>query len=88
MGCNTGVTAEHNVMVARVVLLLCIAAAKGCWWMLEQPKGSLLESHVAFQLFLRMVPKLNTSVSRFSTSLCWFGADTRKPLWVYSSRSG
>ena len=85
MGCCTGVTQEHNVMVARVVLLLCIAAAKGCWWMMEQPKGSLLEDHVAFQVFLRMLQKLNASVSRCSTSLCWFGADTRKPLWIYSS---
>ena len=85
MGCNTGVTRDHNVMVARLVLLLCIAASKGCWWMMEQPKGSLLEGHVAFQMFLRMLKKLNTSVSRCSTSLCWFGADTRKPLWVYSS---
>ena len=55
------------------------------WWKLEQPKGSLLEGHLLFQALLRLLQKLKVKITRVSTSLCWFGADTVKPLWVYSS---
>ena len=49
MGSNTGVTGLHNLMVGRVVVLLTLAVAKGVWWRLEQPRGSLLEGHLLFQ---------------------------------------
>ena len=81
MGSNVGATALGNIMVGRVVVLLCIAMAKKIWWCLEQPKGSLLEGHLLFQSMLRL---LGVRVSRVSTSLCWFGADTQKPLWIWS----
>ena len=84
MGFNTGLTWHHNVMVARVVIILSIAMAKGIWWCLEQPKGSLLESHVLFQRTLHL-PGVN--VSRVLCSLGHFGADSMKPVWVYSSNS-
>lgn len=81
MGSNVGATALGNIMVGRVVVLLCIAMAKKIWWCLEQPKGPLLEGHLLFQSMLRL---LGVQVSRVSTSLCWFGADTQKPLWIWS----
>ena len=69
-------------MVGRVVIILLIAMAKKVWWCLEQPKGSLLEGHDLFQkmLYLRHV-----SVTRVCCSLGHFGADSLKPVWIYSS---
>ena len=84
MGHGEGVTGLHNIMVGRVVCLLVIAMAKRIWWCLEQPKGSLLEGHVLFQ---RMLGLLHVSVSRVCCSLGHFGADSIKPVWVYSSAS-
>lgn len=85
MGCEIGLTAKHNTMVARVVVLLCLAVAKGVWWSLEQPKGSQLEYHHLFQAFLKLLKRHGMSVRRTSTSLGWFGGETKKPLWIYSS---
>lgn len=82
MGHGEGVTGLHNIMVGRVVVLLVIAMAKKIWWCLEQPKGSLLEGHALFQ---RMLSLLHVSVSRVCCSLGHFGADSMKPVWVYSS---
>ena len=85
MGHNTGVTHLHNIMVGRVVILLIIAMAKKIWWCLEQPKGSLLEGHVLFQ---RMLYLRHVAVSRATCSLGHFGADSLKPVWIYSSNFG
>lgn len=82
MGCDVGKTHEHNIMVGRVCILLCLAIAKGCWWCLEQPKGSLLDQHVLFQAMLKLK---EVTVKRVTCSLGYFGADTLKPLWIYSS---
>ena len=84
MGSNVGVTYDHNVMVGRVIVLLCLCWAKGIWWMMEQPKGSLLEGHVLFQAMLKLK---HVAVTRTTCSLGWFGADTLKPIWIYSSIS-
>lgn len=83
MGCTSSPSvAAGNLMVARLTILLAIAVAKGCMWSLEQPVNSLLDGHVLFQQFLRLK---QVTCYRVSTSLSWFGADTRKPIWVYSS---
>ena len=84
MGSNIGVTGLHNIMVGRVVILLCLAMAKKIWWCLEQPKGSLLEGH---ELFQRMLALRHTAVSRVSCSLGHFGGESLKPIWVYTSPS-
>ena len=85
MGSNKHSTRLGNVMVGRVVVLLLLAASKAIWFRLEQPKGSLLEGHVLFQAMLRILRNLCVKVTKTTTSLCWFGADTQKPLRVYSS---
>lgn len=84
MGWNTGLTWRHNVMVSRVIILLVIAMAKKIWWCLEQPKGSLLAEHTLFQKMLRL---RNVHVFRSTTNLGHFGADSLKPIWIYSSNS-
>ena len=82
MGCGTGMTGQHNIMVGRVCVLLALAFAKQVWWCLEQPKGSLLENHLLFQSMLKLK---HLAVTKVTCSLGWFGADTLKPIWVYSS---
>lgn len=82
MGSNIGKTAEGNVMVGRLMILLCVAVAKHVWWNVENPKGSLLEGHVLFQEFLRLRHVVATKVT---CNLGWFGGDTLKPVWIYSS---
>lgn len=72
-------------MVGRMAIILAIAMAKGVVWCLEQPKGSLLEQHVLFQAMLKLK---EVCVSRTTCSLGWFGSDTLKPVWVYSSNLG
>lgn len=82
MGHGHGVTGQHNIMVGRVCILLALAMAKQVWWCMEQPKGSLLEGHTLFQKLLRLK---HVAVTKVTCSLGWFGADTLKPIWVYSS---
>ena len=82
MGSGVGTTGLRNIMVGRVCILLVLALAKQAWWCLEQPKGSLLEGHYLFQAMLKLK---HTSVTRVTCSLGWFGADTLKPVWIYSS---
>ncbi len=48
-------TADANVMVSRMVLLLYLFTAKGVFWILEQPKGSLMEHHPRLKKFIRMI---------------------------------
>ena len=69
-------------MVARLVVLLIICMARKIWWCLEQPKGSLLSGHVLFQ---RMLQLQHVAVTRVTCCLGHFGADSMKPIWVYSS---
>lgn len=85
MGSGVGKTGQRNIMVGRVCILLVLALAKQVWWCMEQPKGSLLEGHLLFQAMLKLK---HTAVSRVTCSLGWFGADTLKPVWIYSSVFG
>ncbi|CAK9085109.1 unnamed protein product [Durusdinium trenchii] len=70
-----------NTMVARCALLLFLAAARGIWFVLEQPRGSLLEYHPAMQRVLKLV-----RVWRKHVRMGDFAAPTEKGTWLYSSR--
>ena len=76
--------AAQNVLVARTLLILLVCQSKRIWWVLEQPVGSLMERHPAFQRFLKLP---GIKVHRMTTSMLWFGAETKKPTWLYSSVS-
>lgn len=69
-----------NLLTARTVLLLLVAAAKGCWWVCEQPATSLMEKHVLFQRLLRLV-----AVHKLRIRMSDYGAPTPKPTILYSS---
>ena len=62
------------------MLLIYICAALQVWWILEQPKGSLMEYHPLFQQVLRV-----TDVFKLFTRMRDFGHGSEKPTWLYSS---
>ena len=59
-----------------------VALALGCWVILEQPKGSLMELHPAFQEYLRMADHWRACIQMKD-----YGGPTAKPTWLYSSES-
>lgn len=79
---DSEVVQQANEMVGRVLILLMICAAKGCWWVLEQPQSSIMERHPLFQRFLRLQ---HVSVRKLHTCMGWFGAGSKKPTYLYSS---
>lgn len=68
-----------NKMVARCILLILLAASRGIFWVLEQPRGSLLQHHVAFQLMTRKI-----KVWRKHIRMGDYGGETQKGTWLYS----
>ena len=68
-------------MVARCVLLILLAASRGIFWVLEQPRGSLLELHPAFEMLMQKV-----RVWRKALNMSNYGADSEKPTWLYSGQ--
>ena len=69
-----------NCMCARALILILIAAAKGCMWLLEQPLSSTMEYFPLFQHVLRLVP-----VRKFTFRMSKFVGPTAKPTILYSS---
>lgn len=45
-----------NTLASRTLLLMMVAHALGCVWILEQPKGSLMENLPTFQEVLQKIP--------------------------------
>jgi len=69
-------------MVARCALLLIIAISRGVFWILEQPRGSLLEMHPVIQaLFTKHY------IYRKFIRMGDFGGETEKPTWLYSGEA-
>ena len=52
------------------------------WWILEQPKNSLMQELPAFQCFMNRV-----KTYRFHMKMSHYGGPTEKPTWLYSSYS-
>ena len=69
-----------NILTARTMILMLVASALGVWVVLEQPSTSLMEFHVLFQRFLRLVP-----MRVLSMQMADFGSPTSKPTLLYSS---
>ena len=70
-----------NWICARTLVVLLVAAALRCWTILEQPKGSLMEMHPAFQEYLGLV-----NCWRAHINMSTYGGPTLKPTWLYSTR--
>ena len=69
-----------NLLTARTLVILWIAFALQAWFIVEQPKGSLMELHPCFQAFLARV-----RMFRYYMRMSEYGSPTEKPTWLYSS---
>lgn len=69
-----------NVLCARTLICAMIASALGCWLFIEQPQGSWMEMHPAFQHWMSLVP-----IWRRRLCMGAYGAPSEKPTWLYSS---
>ena len=74
---------DGNILTARTLILLTLAAAKCCFWVLEQPMTSVMEYHPLFQKALRML-----NMRRMSISMSHYGAPTPKRTILYSGAVG
>ena len=64
-----------------MVLFPYVLEARGAWWIVEQPTGSLLSDHPRFQQFIASV-----DVWSHTAHMGMFGSATRKPTWLFSNR--
>ena len=71
---------QANKMVARAVILIVVLQAKGIFWILEQPCGSRLEFHPAFQWLANIM-----AIYRTCFEAGRLGASSMKRLWMYSN---
>ncbi|CAK8987246.1 Uncharacterized protein (Fragment), partial [Durusdinium trenchii] len=71
-----------NLLLARTLVILMVAHALGCMWILEQPKGSVMELHPLFQ---EMMGKL--TMWKHTISMGRYGANSDKPTWLYASHN-
>ena len=69
-----------NLLLCRTLVILMIAQALKCMWVLEQPKGSLLELRPLFQETLGRL-----TIWKHTIQMGDFGANSDKPTWLYSS---
>lgn len=67
-------------MVARVMLLYRLAVALGLAVILEQPTSSLMQHHYRFQALMAWI-----TLFRVRVDLGYFGADSQKPIYLYSN---
>ena len=68
-------------MASRLALLLHVCEALCLFWVVEQPRGSLLFCHPRLQLVVRHFTVFKVCVHQFD-----FGAITEKATWLYSNR--
>lgn len=71
---------EGNLLAGRALLLVLIIAAKGGFWVLEQPSTSIMEWHPMFQAIIKLLPTMR----RKAISMSKFGAPTKKRTLLYS----
>ena len=76
---NAPSVADGNTILVRTLICLWVCAALQVWWVLEQPKGSLMQEHPAFQQFMRRVQTF-----RYYLAMRDYGGPTQKPTWLYS----
>lgn len=69
-----------NTLACRTLLIVMIAQALCCFWVLEQPKGSTMDLLPCFQELLRKV-----TVWKHKFNMQDYGAPSKKPTWIYSS---
>ena len=68
-----------NLIANRTLILLYVCAALQIWWLLEQPKGSLMQELPSFRMFMKQV-----RMYRHYMCMEHYGGATQKPTWLYS----
>ena len=68
-----------NLMISRVCVLLWIQSSRGCFTLLENPVGSLLEKYYRVDEWI-----VKFGIHRFMVDLWDFGNSHSKKLWLYS----
>ena len=78
--------AVGNTMVARCCLLLLLTLAKRCWYVVEQPKSSLMKEHCAMVYLseLQSLPWVQEHMA--DTYMGAFQGDSEKPHVLLSNR--
>ena len=71
-----------NTLACRTLIILMIIHALNGFWLLEQPRGSMMELLPVFQAFMAKI-----STWRHSINMENFGAPSQKPTWLYSGLS-
>lgn len=71
---------DGNLLAARALVLVVLAAAKAVFWVLEQPMTSCMEWHPLFQKVIRM-----TGMQKLLVTMGKFGAPTPKKTLLYTS---
>jgi len=76
---------QSNVMVSRATILIYICEALSLLWFLEQPSTSLMILHKRFQELLKFLSSKKKKVWSTRVWLGLFGAESPKPLNIYSN---
>ena len=72
--------AMHNRIASFVAMAITACTACGVWFMVENPKGSLIFEHPAMKAALQTVGARKVMISLRS-----FGHSSEKPLWLYGT---
>ena len=80
LGRATAKVENANEMLCKVVVLARVAVARGCLIVLEQPASSLMRLAPRFQDLLGYV-----AIYTVQVNLGYFGADSLKPVILYSN---
>lgn len=77
---NSRSVSDGNVMASRVAIILYLAAARGVWFVFEQPVGSLFQEHPRLQQLFGIL-----NIHRKQIRMKDFGGPSEKPTWLYSN---
>ena len=73
---------DGNILTARALILVILAACKACFWILEQPSTSIMHLHPLFQYCVRRI-----GVERLMIAMGDYGAPTPKRTILFTGRS-
>ena len=73
-----------NTLASRTVFLCLLAYLRGSIFTVEQPRLSRLQEHPHFQYMMRFLMQRGVTLRRHEVHLGEYGADSRKPIWLYA----
>ncbi len=67
------------MLAVRTLIILMICQSLSIMWLLEQPKGSMMEIHPLFREFMAKIPTWKHFIAMKD-----YGAPSQKPTWLYA----